>query len=65
MRASLRYNGKLSYERFRPFFEASVEVNDALALYVRGDLEKQFTISCAKTKLVLVEEINLGTREWT
>ena len=64
MKASFRHNGKLSYERFRPFFEASVEVNDALTLYVRGNLEKQFTISCAKTKHALVEEMHPSTREW-
>ncbi|KRP33707.1 MAG: hypothetical protein ABS34_13650 [Opitutaceae bacterium BACL24 MAG-120322-bin51] len=64
MKVSFRHNGKLSYERFRPFFEASVEVNDALTLHIRGDLEQQFTISCAKTKLVLVKEIHPNTREW-
>lgn len=64
MRASFKHSGKLSYERFKPSFEASVEVNDTLTLYVRGDFGNQFTVSCAQTKLVLVEEMHPSAREW-
>ncbi|MGJ8641412.1 MAG: hypothetical protein ACSHYA_18630 [Opitutaceae bacterium] len=65
MKVSFKHNGKLSYEGFKPFFEASVEVNDALTLDVRGDFESEFTVSCAKTKLVLLKESRPNTRKWT
>lgn len=65
MRVSFKHSGKLSYERFNAFFEGSAKVNDSLTLLARGTLGDQFTISCANTNRVLVEETNHNAREWT